>query len=232
MIEVAVKNLSSVVTDAQLAAAMPAFQTQVSRDFSSVWGIDARLHLLTRSAALPGGHWQLNVFDDADGAGYLGFHETTAKGLPLGKVFAKTTLGYGGLWSVTFSHELLEMLLDPTINLLAIDEHHQRAYAYEACDAVEADELGYDIHGVRVSDFVKPSFFEPDVAVGRTGRSFCGHVSKAFELARGGYLSFIDLTNGEWKQIDLMRGGEHAGKGSRAARRRTPVAQRRVSLAE
>jgi hypothetical protein len=232
MIEIAIRNFSTVVTQGELANALPAFKTQVTRDFASVWGIDAQLHLLERGAAVPGGAWQLSVFDNADAAGALGYHETTAKGLPLGKVFAKTTLDYGGLWTVTFSHELLEMLLDPTINLLAIDEHHKRAYAYEACDAVEADELGYDILGVRVSDFVKPSFFEPDVAVGHTGRSFCKHVTKAFELARGGYLSFIDLTNGEWQQVDLMRGAEHAGKGSRAARRRTPVSQRRASTAE
>lgn len=232
MIEIAVKNLSSVIDQAEFVKAMPAFQAQVSRDFASVWGIDAKLHLLERSAALPGGAWQLNVFDDADTAGALGYHETTAKGLPLGKVFAKTTMAYGGLWTVTFSHELLEMLLDPTINLLAIDEQHKRAYAYEACDSVEADELGYQIHGVQVSDFAKPSFFEPNVVSNHTGRSFCNHVTKAFELAHGGYLSFIDLTNGEWQQIDMMRSPSHAEKGSRFARRQVPVAQRRASTAE
>jgi hypothetical protein len=232
MIEIAIKNLSTVVTQAELAKALPSFQLQVTRDFASVWGIDAKLHLLEKSAPLPGGAWQLNVFDNADEAGALGYHETTAKGLPLGKVFAKTTLDYGGLWSITFSHELLEMLLDPTINLLAIDEQHQRAYAYEACDAVEADELGYTVLGVQVSDFVKPSFFEPGVAVGHTGRSFCNHVSKAFQLAHGGYLSFVDLTNGQWQQIDFNRAPAHAAKGSRAARRRMPVLQRRASTAE
>lgn len=232
MIEIAIKNLSTVITQAELAKAMPGFQLQVTRDFASVWGIDAKLHLLERGAALPGGAWQLNVFDNADEAGALGYHETTAKGLPLGKVFAKTTLDYGGLWTVTFSHELLEMLLDPAINLLAIDEQHHRAYAYEACDSVEADELGYQVLGVQVSDFVKPSFFEPGVAVAHTGRSFCNHVSKAFQLAHGGYLSFIDLTNGEWQQIDFNRAPAHAAKGSRAARRRVKVQERRVSTAE
>ena len=33
-------------------------------------------------------------------------------------------------------------------------------YAYEVCDACEADQFGYDIDGVLVSDFVFPSWFE------------------------------------------------------------------------
>lgn len=231
MIEIAVRNLSSVLTNAEVQHSMPAFQTQVSRDFASSWGIDARLYLLDRGATPHAGAWQLNIFDTADAAGALGYHETTAKGLPLGKVFAKTTLDYGGLWTVTFSHELLEMLLDPTINLLAIDEGHKRAYSYEACDAVEADELGYDILGVRVSDFVLPSFFEPDITLAKSHkRSFGGHVTKAFEIAPGGYLSYWDASG--WHQIDNMRSADHAGKGSRAARRRIPVSQRRASTAE
>ena len=48
-----------------------------------------------------------------------------------------------GKWTVTFSHrELLEMLADPNINLCAFDEDARRLYAYEVCDAVEADALG------------------------------------------------------------------------------------------
>jgi len=233
MIEIAVRNLSSVLPNSAVQNAMASFQTQVSRDFASPWGIDARLYLLDRSAAPHANAWQLNIFDTAESAGYLGYHETTPKGLPLGKVFAKTTLDYGGLWTVTFSHELLEMLLDPTINLLAIDEGHKRAYAYEACDAVEADELGYPILGVQVSDFVLPSFFEPDITLAKSHkRSFCGHVTKPFEIAAGGYLSFVDLTTGQWSQIDNMRSAEHAGKASRASRRRIPVSQRRLSTGE
>lgn len=233
MFEIAIKNLSTVVGDSELAKALPAFQHQVSRDFAAAWGIDARLELLNKGAAVPAGAWQLNVFDNADAAGALGYHETTARGLPLGKVFAKTTIQYGGIWSVTFSHELLEMLLDPWINLLAIDEGHKRAYAYEACDAVEADQLGYAVQGVQVSDFVLPNFFEPDVQVKSSHRrSWRGHVTKPFELAPGGYLSFVDLGTGGWHQIDAARAPAHAGKGSRFSRRKVPVAERRQSTAE
>lgn len=233
MIEIAVRNYSTVVTQAELAGALPAFQAQVSRDFASVWGIDAKVHLLERSAALPGGAWQLNIFDNADEAGALGYHATTARGLPLGKVFAKTTLDYGGLWSVTFSHELLEMLLDPWINLTVADAATRRSYSYEACDAVEADELGYKINGVQVSDFLLPSYFEPDITLAKTHkRSFCGHVTKPFELASGGYASFLDWSTGDYSQIDARKPEHHAGCGSRFDRRGVPHHERRASTAE
>ncbi len=233
MIEIAVKNLSSVVSGAEMGSVLPAFQEQVSRDFAPVYGIDCKLHLFDRGASVPAGFWQLNVFDDADGAGYLGYHDSTAKGLPLGKVFAKTTKDYGGLWTVTFSHELLEMLADPGINITALDENNERAYAYEVCDSIEADDLGYKIHDVALSDFVLPSFFEPYTELGASHkRSFCGHVTKPFELAPGGYLAFLNLATREWESVDMMRSPDHAGKGSRFARRQMPTTQRRMSTAE
>lgn len=232
MIEIAVKNLSTVVSDSELAHALPAFQTQVSRDFAGVYGIDAKLTIVNKGQALLATQWQLGVFDDADGAGYLGYHETSARGTPLGKVFAKTTIQDGGLWTVTFSHELLEMLLDPWINLTVADPSTKRSYSFEACDAVEADDLGYKIQGVQVSDFVKPSYFEPDATGVTKGRSFCNHVKHAFELAPGGYASFLDWTTGEYSQVDARKPDHHAGRGSRFARRKTHPSQRRHSTAE
>lgn len=232
MIEIAVKNLSSVVGDSELARVLPAFQRQVSEDFCSAYGIDARLEIVSRGASLGNSQWQLVIFDDAEGAGYLGYHDVSARGTPLGKVFAKTTMAYDGLWTVTFSHELLEMLADPTINLLAIDEHQRRAWSFEVCDAVEADSLGYQINGVEVSDFVLPSYFEPDVSLSSSHkRSWCGNVTKAFELASGGYMSFFDFETGSWQQIDSMRSASHAAANSRFERRKVPVAERKLSTA-
>lgn len=233
MIEIAIKNLSTVVGDSELALALPAFQTQVSRDFASAYGIDAKLEIVSRGAALRTTQWQLVVLDDADQAGILGYHDVSARGTPLGKVFAKTTIDNRGLWSVTFSHELLEMLLDPTINLTVIDEHSKRAYSYEACDACEADELGYQIHGVQVSDFVLPSYFEPDITLAKTHkRSFCGHLTKPFSLAPGGYMSFYDLDTGTWNSVNARTVEHHAGKGSRFARRQLKHHERRASTAD
>ena len=78
----------------------------------------------------------------------------------MGKVFAKTDLQYNSSWTVTASHELLEMLGDPEINLgVFVQPNAQtgRLYAYENCDACESDNYGYQIGNILVSDFVFPT---------------------------------------------------------------------------
>lgn len=198
---IAVKNLSTVVKDAQVTAALPAFQKQVSSDFCGTWGIDASLRFFSAKAKVPAGAWLLAIFDDADQAGALGYHDLTRTGCPLGKVFAKTTMADGGLWTVTFSHELLEMLADPNINLCAFDEANRRLYAYEVCDAVEADALGYEIDGVTVSDFVLPSWFEPVHVTKGERFAFKSKVTRPFQLLPGGYIGYFDLASGGWSQL-------------------------------
>jgi hypothetical protein len=246
---VIVKNLSTVVGDADVRAALPAFQTQVSRDFcTSGWGIDANLTFLPKGKTTPAGAWLLAIFDDADQAGALGYHDLTKAGQPLGKVFARTTINDHGLWTVTFTHELLEMLADPNINLCAFDEQARRLYAYEVCDAVEGDALGYDINGVTVSDFVLPGWFEP-MHVGKNERfAFKSKVSRPFQLLPGGYIGYYDLDGGGWQQLTAraskdarsMRAQDEgptpyaarAQVGSRRERRRTPKMQWSLSTAD
>lgn len=223
MITIYVKNRSTVVADADVKGALHAFQIQVTRDFAPHWGVDAKLEYLPSSAPVPAGGWLLVVLDNADAAGALGYHDLTAAGQPIGKVFAKTTLDAGGLWTVTFSHELLELLADPNVNLCALDERHHRLYAYEVCDAVEADELAYDIDGVKVSDFVLPGWFEP-LHVTRGERfAFASSVPRPFALLPGGYIGVYDMRTGQWTQHTARRDGHHLEKHSRQHRRHVPA---------
>lgn len=246
---IAIKNLSETLQDADIAAAIPSFQKQVTDDFAPIWGIDAKLTFLGRQAPLPADSWFLGIFDDADQAGALGYHDLTKTGRPLGKVFARTTKMFGGNWTVTFSHELLEILVDPNINLCAFDEEAQRLYAYEVCDAVEADDLSYEIDGVHVSDFVLPGWFEPlHVAAGERF-AFKSDVKAPFELLPGGYIGYFDLAGGGWQQLNARNErtntraiasrqagpvhayADRARVGSRRERRRTPKAQWLKSVA-
>jgi hypothetical protein len=201
MIQIAVINATTVLKDAEVKAMMDAVQTQVHRDFLPAWGIDATLNFVAKDKTLPPNMSWMAVLDDADQAGALGYHDVTNEGLPLGKVFAKTTLADHGKVSVTLSHEVLEMLADPDVNLLCEvrDGHARRYFAYEVCDAVEADNLGYDINGVTVSDFVTPAYFETFLPKGRTF-DFKNHLSGPIPtLAPGGYLAYEQ--GGSWHQV-------------------------------
>lgn len=202
-IQVAIVNESSVCSDDEVAHIVEALQHQVDHDFRPTWGIAAELTAVPKGQAPSAAAWVLGVFDDSDQAGALGYHDLTPQLHPVGKVFAATDKKYGAAVSVTCSHELLEMLGDPYINTSALDPRKGRLYAYEDADAVEADDLGYEIGDVLVSDFVLPQFFDPQHAGKGQPLSFKGHVKEPFSLASGGYLSYLDLKDlGKgWQQV-------------------------------
>ena len=153
-IQVSVINACPVLQDSEVQAIVPSLQKQVSQDFAPAWGFDADLTFVRRNGQPPPGSWWLVILDNSDQAGALGYHDITTEGLPLGKVFAASDLQFGNNWTVTASHELLEMLGDPDINLTVFiqpDATSGILYAYEVCDACEADNYGYVVDGVTVS---------------------------------------------------------------------------------
>jgi hypothetical protein len=206
---VAVTNASTVLTDEQVAAVLPALRRQAQVDFYAYWSLRCEMVMLAKNQPLPEGWWQIVVVDNPDMAGALGYHELSETGTPLGKVFAKLDIDSGLSWTVTMSHELLEMLADPWINWCA-QGSDDRIYAMEVCDAVEADEIGYTLSAdpdgkpcasVRVSDFVTPAWFTPTEA---RVYDFLGHLKRPLELAPGGYISIFG--HGGWTQITASLG--------------------------
>jgi hypothetical protein len=214
---IAITNASTCLTDTQVEATLPSLQKQVRDDFRAYWNLDCTLTFLARGQALTAGWWQIVLLDNPDQAGVLGYHEISNQGTPLGKVFAKLDLDSGSSWTVTLSHELLEMLADPWTNWCATGGDN-RIYALEVADAVEADGLGYEVDGVLLSDFVTPAWFEPTSA---DRLDFKQHVSKQLELAPGGYISVLDPRKG-WTQVTAHgEGGPEPVPGSRRWRRTT-----------
>jgi hypothetical protein len=191
---VAVVNESTVLDGADLQPVVTALQTQLDRDFAPAWHTTAELALIPSGQQPPAEAWWLVLLDDADQAGALGYHDLTSAGLPMGKVFVRTAQDAGVDWQVTASHELLETLADPYIDLTVFDMASDTTgtlYAYEACDAVEAAQ--YEIDGVPVSDFVTPQWFER----GADGPfDHLRQTSAAFELLSGGYIGVFEVTGG------------------------------------
>lgn len=228
MISIAVVNHSTVVSDAELAAALPDFQAQLDEDFGPAYGIHAQLRIMARDGKLEPNEWQMVVVDTSDQAGALGYHQRSATGTPLGYCFAKSTMNDGARWSTCFSHELLEMLGDPDINRVVLDEVSGRAYAEEVCDGPESDAYAYQKKGgTWVSDFVFRGYWMPNVAP--TGPlSFSGNVTRPLEILPGGYLSYTtDLHS--WNQDFGSSGAVSSGHGSRHARRALPRSEHRLS---
>ena len=232
-LQISVINASTVLTDAEIRPVVNALQQQVTHDFRPVWGVDAELTFVPSGSSPPIGTWWLTILDDADQAGALGYHDLTPDGLPLGKVFAATDLKYGTSWTVTASHELLEMLADPNINLTVFVQNENTTgtlYAYEVCDACESDAYAYKIGSVQVSDFVFPSWFEDFRPEGSTQFDQVNKITEPLELLSGGYIGVFSVSDGSgWQQMTAEKtpiDAIHRGNvGSRRERRRTPHTQ-------
>ena len=202
--QISVINESTVLTDAEVTPVVIALQQQVTNDFRPIWGIDAELKMIPQGAPATPGTWWLVILDDSDQAGALGYHDLTPDGLPMGKIFAASDLKAGTSWSVTASHELLEMLADPNINLsVFVQDANTRGtlYAYEVCDACEDDSFGYQINNVLVSDFVYPAWFETFRTEGSAQFDRMNQIKDPLQLLTGGYIGVFSVTGGSgWQQ--------------------------------
>jgi hypothetical protein len=200
-------NHSSVVTDAAVEDALPAFQAAVSTDFKKHWNTGATLKFIGQQTP-PTGAWWLALLDDSDQAGALGYHETDANDTPDGKVFAKTDLDYGYSLQVTLTHELFELLADPRIARCEQTSATQM-YALEVGDPVEADQYAYTRPSatgvpVKISDFITERWFDTSLTTGPF--DFAGHLTKPLQLLPGGYVSIF--VSGKGWTSKTMRGGE------------------------
>lgn len=176
----------------QIAAAL---QQQVDNDFGPVWGVAASISALGTSAPIPSGTWPIKVVDDIGGAGGVHLDEN---GQPYAEAVISPEL------SIAISHELLEMLVDPWGNrftpgsdLDPSSDGHQVFYLVEVGDPCEVS--SYDIGGVAVSDFILPSFYDPNAA-GQVDflNALTGPLPQT--VPYGCYISWIDPQDGNWHQ--------------------------------
>jgi len=203
-IQISVINESTVLADADIVPVVAALQKQVTNDFRPVWGTDAELAIVPKGTQPPSGSWWLVMLDDSDQANALGYHDLTTEGLPIGKVFGASDLKAGTSWTVTASHELLEMLGDPNVNLTVFVQNANAAgtlYAYEVCDACEDDSLGYQIDNILLSDFVYPAWFEGFRTEGSTQFDRMNKITTPFQLLLNGYIGVFNVSAGSgWQQ--------------------------------
>ncbi len=229
-VQIAVINESTVLANTDVTPVVAALQKQVTNDFGPVWGTAAQLTFVPKGTQPPAGSWWLVLLDDSDQANALGYHDLTTESLPIGKVFVASDLKAGTSWTVTASHELLEMLGDPNINLTVFVQNTNTAgtlYAYEVCDACEDDSLGYQIDNILLSDFVYPAWFESFRPEGSTQFDRGNKIKTPLQLLAGGYIGTFNVNSGSgWTQTTAEKrpnSALHRGAvGTRRERRTIP----------
>jgi hypothetical protein len=187
-------NKAATPLGVDLDALIAAMQAFIDDDVAPVWGTPAKL---VKSTGFIPGHWAMVFLDNADEPGALAYHDLTPDGLPEAKVFVQTTLKNHDLVSVSASHELVEMLVDPAINLMSTGPDPKAVYAYESADPVE--QLSYPVQGIAMTDFVYPSYFETFHKSGSVQFDRLKKVKKPFQILSGGYQ--IVFKGGKWTQI-------------------------------
>jgi len=205
---ITVVNMSDTTTDAELQMVVRAINRQIREDFEPYWSLGATLRLEGKTGdsgqpdkvGLPEmrGDAVLYLWDGVDVDNALGYHARNAKGLPFGFVFKTIAEQAGESWTVTLSHEALELIADPLANLLVAGPHPDEPrtvfHWYEMSDAVQGET--YLIDGVEVSNFVLPLYFTPDAEAG-SRNDFLGNLRDgrslpSFGINPGGYIGFYD----------------------------------------
>src|SRR5207247_6748592 len=133
-------------------------------------------------------------------------------GMPQSKVFVQTTLDNHDLVSVSASDELVEMLVDPAINIMTTGPDPKVMYAYESADPVEA--LSFKVDGIPMTDFVYPAYFEVFRKPSSARFDRMNKVKRPFQILPGGYQ--IIFRNGKWSDVT---GSKTKAKAFRSERR-------------
>lgn len=221
------------IPDAKVQEAIRAINRQIAGDFAPYWSMGAMLRLEGKSADRPDtndlrdmrGDGVIYLWDGKDPYAALGYHNANNRGIPYGFVFTQLARSLNEVWTTSLSHEALEMIADPEVNLTVRGPHpHKRGLSvfhyYEMCDAVQEDT--YTIDGISVSNFVLPLYFTgQEESGGRNDFLSAAHKDKktkkprtlrSFGINPGGYIAFYNPDSGEDEMATL--------NGDRRAQRR------------
>ncbi len=205
-----------------------AVNRQMQEDFRRYWHKEVHLRLEGWTGEQPDpelpldmrGDAVLYLWDDNDVENALGYHALNYQGVPYGFVFTQLADALGEPWSVTLSHEVLEMAMDAEANLLAQGPHPDPAeggrmvyHWYELCDAVQSDV--YEIDGVPVSNFLLPLYFT-EGEEHQNHNDFLGTRVPSFGLAPGGYIGYFDPETG--RHESYIAPGDHLAAARKASK--------------
>ena len=208
-------NHSRVITDEQVQEVIRAINRQLKEDFEPYWSFSATLRLEGPIGQRPSlskfgdmrGDAVLYLVDGVNSLGATGWHLANYGDIPYGIVFLGLCAKVKEAWSITLSHEALELVGDPMCNLLVqgndpLDRRRRVFHLFEMCDAVQAE--SYSTEGVALSNFVLPSYFSLGEQPGRRndfpGRCYKGKTLASFGMNPGGYLNIFDPKTGNWEQ--------------------------------
>jgi hypothetical protein len=201
------------MSNAMIRRDIPAWEKAANTDFAPLWDTP-QVNIKLLNGPAPRGAIVATFQKDGPVQGALAYHMVN-RGAPGIVVYTGTGDYYGYSNSVSFTHELFEVLGDPYISSanMGTEPYYylgHRALAMppgslfvnEVSDPVEAYQ--YELDGTAISDFVTPNYFGDQVA---GGLDYMNVLTKPFQILRGGYQ--IVWVDGMWQEIVNFRGYSH-----------------------
>jgi hypothetical protein len=201
---VALVSEDSKITPSELSKVAGALSKQVSRDFGPIWEVNADVAAYEKLEDVPLDYWPIIIKDDIGDPSAAGYHEDKH-----GQPFA--LVQYDASWSLTASHECLEMLADPFGRRVVASDSPVAGqgrvnFLVEVCDPCEGSDFAYTINGIQVSDFFTPNYFDP-VANSGVRYSYTGALKEPRQVLKDGYLSWLVPSTHKWWQRTWFSGG-------------------------
>lgn len=211
---IGVVNLSSNVNNDEVKKMVMAVQHQLQYDVAPSWEKDYWFIMFySDPKTISPRAYPIVIVDNDSTPGALGFH-SEQNGKPYGKIMTDPVLNNGGVSlydtknpqnisiASVLSHEVIELFVDPYVNLWADGPSIAQGYSYavEACDPVESNSyiITTSKTAVSVSNFILPSYFDNQ----GTNEKFdyLGVLNAPFSLAKGGYM-VVRNTRGTEQQV-------------------------------
>jgi hypothetical protein len=208
------QTTGGVVPPADLQRYRAVLQQQVDNHLAPAWQVRADISVLASGDQIPPDTWPIRIVDSVPFAqpGEFGVH-LDDQGQPYAQVVNADPL------SITISHELLEMLVDPlgtrlmqAADLDPYSDGHPVQYLVELCDPCQVS--SYLINGLPVADFILPSFYDPS-AHGRVDFLATLATPSPQTVPIGCCISWFDRRDRSWheQQLDgnIVKGTETLG---------------------
>jgi hypothetical protein len=203
-VHVALVDLGGSIDAADLATVAGALNEQVQADLAPAWHVAATVGYYP---AVPAHTWRIELQHGIDAKDAAGYHSDENH-----QPFSRVDLDAGN-WTVTTSHELVEMLCDPWGSRMHTaaalpgwrGSSPRVTYLLEPCDPCER--VAYPVGGVELSDFVLPGFYRSSRRGSVSGYSHTGALTEPLEILPEGYISFMDPADNRWWQRFVDRDG-------------------------
>jgi hypothetical protein len=196
MTEIILIDRTLTIGNATLEKVANALQTQISNHFAPIWSVGATVKAGTQ---VSGKQQAIYIVSELDLPNAYGYHYIDEKAVPYANVLLRDNLA----WTITASHELMEMLVNPQLNRflvtdITIEIPGDEQFLLEVAGPVQDRKYGYKINDILVSNFIYPSYFDI-LPVSDKKYDYMGLIKTPRSILSGGYVSFTDNV-GQWWQ--------------------------------